>query len=253
MTRKIFEKFGLEIQRKENSNPLRQLFLRLKSAGIGLEYIYDIGAFRGEWTREVAKYSPKSTFILFEPNSFHENYLKEVTKNYHLVLLGKTNRKVKFYSHNGTGDSIYPEFDESGEVRKEFRWEKMSTLDSYISRKGLPLPSMIKLDVQGAEIDILNGSREVLKTTKVVLLECPIVHYNWGSPSILEYLEFMYRENFVPYFVTELHRLGEVLVQIDIAFIHKDTFQERIGDLSQLGFWESNQRRASMDFENKKS
>jgi hypothetical protein len=156
------------------------------------------------------------------------------------VLLSDKSETKKFFSLDGSGDSYYPEFpdDTLQPVVKEIT---SITLDSLVlSRENpLPMPDLIKIDTQGSEVDVLNGSCEVLKQCSVVILECPIVRYNQGAPDIQKYLDFMFGKNFVPIAVVEIHVLREVFVQIDIAFISKKVFSEKISNLDDMGFWKS--------------
>ena len=236
---RILGKFDVQVRRK--SYTAHSEFLeRLAVSGIPINVIWDVGAFKGEWTKETRKYFPNTQIIMFEPNTQHNEYLNKINAEYHNVILGKVDGEVTFYSHGGTGDSIYPEFDETLQPRSEFRKVKSRTIDSIVdTSEHIPAPDFLKLDVQGGEIDVLMGAVKTIKSINVILLECPIVNYNWGSPNIHEYLDFMFVNNFVPFFVTEVHRLQQIVTQIDIAFISEKLFESHINSLNEVGFWES--------------
>jgi len=235
---KLLDSFDLVLKRSSFS-PYLEFLNRLKRSQITIDVIWDVGAFRGEWTEQTKKYIP-GRYILFEPNDQHNPFLKKTSGEIHNMILGKEDNVVNFFSHGGTGDSIYPEFDESLKVRSEFRSARCYKIDSLIKdHQNFPPPDFLKLDVQGAELDVLNGATETIKLVKVILIECPIVNYNLGSPNIHEYLEFMFRNDFVPFFVTEIHRLQQIVTQIDIAFIAENQFESKIKSLSDVGFWAS--------------
>ena len=235
----FLKSFNLEL-RKISSTPLRELFTRLKKSSIELHVIWDVGAYKGEWTRTVSQFCPESKFILFEPNLIHNNFLEVQGYDYYNLVLGNANKTVKFYSHGGTGDSIYPEFDEKLEKRKNYRLVEMVKLDTLVNQRAkFPVPDFLKLDVQGAELDVLSGAIKTLKDIKVILMECPIVHYNWGSPDTSEYLSFMFSHDYIPFFVTEIHRLQQIVTQVDIAFVSAKVFAEKISPLQNVGFWKS--------------
>jgi hypothetical protein len=65
-----------------------------------------------------------------------------------------------------------------------------------IETHALPYPDLIKADVQGAELDVLRGAPKALEHAKLVVLECPIVPYNFGAPTIDEYFLFMDERGF---------------------------------------------------------
>jgi FkbM family methyltransferase len=241
--RKLLSFFDLNITRPSYT-PLNALFERLNRHGIIIQEVWDVGAFKGEWTLEVAKYLPNAKFTLFEPNSSHNSDLARANSRVFNIVLSDKDEKRRFYSHEGTGDSLYPEFDERSKVRKSFRIETCHRIDTLLSRDlNLVTPDFLKLDVQGSELDVLRGVGSHIYEIKVILLECPILHYNWGSPNIQDYLSFLFRSGFVPYFVTEIHRLNEIVTQIDLAFVEKTIFNARIKPLSESGFWFSTEKK----------
>jgi hypothetical protein len=66
------------------------------------------------------------------------------------------------------------------------------TLDAVVNLKKMPPPDMIKMDVQGAELDVLKGAEETLKTAQHVILELQRVEYNKGAPlkdTVIEYMD----------------------------------------------------------------
>lgn len=103
-----------------------------------------------------------------------------------------------------------------------------------ISEK-LPKPDFIKLDVQGAEIDILKGAGGLLDSCTLLLAERPIVLYNLGEPELNEYLAYCKSKGFSPLRITEQHSNKGSLLQIDIIFLknsirknYLETFKTRI-------------------------
>lgn len=65
------------------------------------------------------------------------------------------------------------------------------TLDNIVKENKLDSPELIKIDVQGAELDVLIGATESLKTCEHLIVELRDVEYNIGSPEkeiIIDYL-----------------------------------------------------------------
>ena len=56
--------------------------------------------------------------------------------------------------------------------------------------------NIIKLDVQGSELDILKGGMIFMEKADFILSECSLVEYNVGGPSFDEQLEFFNNNNF---------------------------------------------------------
>lgn len=49
--------------------------------------------------------------------------------------------------------------------------KNMRTLHAVVKHKNKPYPELIKVDCQGAELDIIKGATEVLKHCKYLILE----------------------------------------------------------------------------------
>ena len=82
---------------------------------------------------------------------------------------------------------------------------------------------LIKLDVQGAEVDVMQGGEPIVRKASFVLLEVPFMgQYNAGARSFVEVVAYMNSLGFVPFDVLELHREVCVLLQMDIMFVRKD-------------------------------
>ena len=93
----------------------------------------------------------------------------------------------------------------------------------------------VKIDCQGAELDILAGGQTLLQGTDVVLLECPFAgQYNIGAPSFADYIRTLDALGFAPLDLPELHRANGILCQIDILFLRNTS-----------PYWEAIQQRLS--------
>ena len=206
---------------------LSQFLIDIQDKGLAIHTVYDIGAFKGQWTEEIrATALPDANFILFEANPEHKRWL-EFVSTYYIGLLSDSKRdSIKFYSINGTGDSYYQEntvhYNEDN-----YKLLPCTTLDTVVFDTLLPLPNFIKIDTQGSELDILRGASKVLEHAELVYLECPIIRYNHGAPNIQDYLDFMRQQNFAPIDLLEIHCAEHTLLQVDIMFI-KITTKNRL-------------------------
>lgn len=82
---------------------------------------------------------------------------------------------------------------------------------------------LIKLDVQGAELAVLQGGEALVRQCAFLLLELPFMGmYNHGAPSFAESIAYLDGLGFVPYDLPEMHRESGVLLQIDILFVARE-------------------------------
>jgi len=229
---------------------LRGLIDFLNRNDIELESLLDIGAYKGEFSSYIRSNSRIQKFVLIEPNSSHNLDIASAGFTVFNVLLSNENGERNFYSSNSTGDSYYPELNNDGQV-SNFRIESTTTLDQfYLDHPELELPDFVKIDTQGSELDVLRGGKNVISSAKLVTLELPIVQYNLGSPSLDETLRHMIQANFIPIYLTEVHVVREVLVQIDIVFLKKEIFENLFGPLLDRGFWHTVSRDINVKSQN---
>jgi FkbM family methyltransferase len=187
-----------------------------------INVIYDIGASNGNWSRNIKQnVLPEANMYLFEANSIH---IADLLRTGFSVFVGTALSKpgvkeVTFYTGGTTtGDSYYKENTKWYNDAQSFTLP-CKTLDEVVVEQGIPRPDFIKMDTQGSEVDILDGATITLQTAKLVYLECPIIPYNIGAPSIGEYIEKMRVNSFVPIGVFEVHMGENTLLQIDIMFM----------------------------------
>jgi len=161
--------------------------------------IYDIGACVMHWTNSMKPVWPNAEYILFDGMEAAEFLYQESGYKYNIgVLSDQDNKEVKFYENveQPGGNSYYQEnvahtfgncvFPDSTAVAKI-----AMTLDTIVANKGYPLPDLIKMDVQGAELDIIKGATKMLEHCKHLVLELQHVDFNIGAPSVNEVREYL--------------------------------------------------------------
>ena len=101
------------------------------------------------------------------------------------------------------------------------RTVKAVTIDKVVADEGLEGPYLLKVDVQGAELEALDGARRVLADTELVLLEVSLFEFLRGSPQFFDVVSYMNDRGFVVYDIYgETSRpLDGALGQCDLAFV----------------------------------
>lgn len=210
----------------------RHILMQLCKDGLQIHTVYDIGAHKGRWTKEHARIFPQAKFWMFEANEEHAEKLKTRGHPFFIGVLSSRSELLRFYKKAGTGDSLYREntdhYNEASFIEVHAR-----PLSDVVREKGLPNPDFIKLDVQGAELDILEGASALLPTCALLLLECPLVPYNIGAPDLQTYLNKLKQLGFSPLRITEQHSDAGLLLQMDILFL-QDKARERLYRSSAL-------------------
>ena len=163
--------------------------------------IYDIGACVMDWARNAKLVWPNSEIILFEGISECEDLFKESPFKHHIGVLGdEDGKEVIFYKNVGQphGSSCYRENPEQSSCAENFFGgeehkfkEVICTLDTVCEHKNFPPPDLIKLDVQGCEVDILKGAKKALSSTKDLIVELQHAEYNKGAILADESIKFI--------------------------------------------------------------
>jgi len=177
-----------------------EYLIQLKNEGFEPRVIYDIGACVLHWTNEAQRIWDRAEFVAFEAMDASEFLYQERGLKYHMgVLSDVSGKEVDFYQndyHPG-GNSYYKENEEVNPETVNYfneshrRRLRTVTLDAVRRLKQFPDPDMIKMDVQGAEMDVLKGALETLQTVKHIVLELQVIDYNKGAPKRDEVIAYM--------------------------------------------------------------
>jgi FkbM family methyltransferase len=169
----------------------------LKKGGFNPKVIYDIGSNLLFWTNEVKEIFPDAKIILFEAYPKLEFLYKNY--DYHIGCLSdKDNKSIKFY-HNERktgGNSYYKEYNDEIFPEDQYITLKSETLDSVVEKYNFPKPDFIKMDVQGAELDIIKGGKNTISYCKKMILELQKVEYNIGAPLKDDVINYMNKIDF---------------------------------------------------------
>lgn len=153
--------------------------------------IYDIGACVLHWTTISNEVWPNAQYILFEAMEESEEIFQETNYPYYIGVLSEHDDKEITFYKNVTfpgGNSYYMENPQHSTMASalfanpsnQFK-RKTISLDTIVKNRNFPYPDLVKIDVQGCEVDILRGAQEVLKHAKHLIVELQHVEYNIGA------------------------------------------------------------------------
>ena len=228
LNRFLFNRFNLHVFALADSPTLAGLLYLLKQKKVTIDSVFDIGAYKGFWSREVRKSFPNAEFKLFEPNEIHNKSIVNLGFTPINFLLGRNSGdSVVFYSKGQTGDSYFLE--KNNEYLGSEKVMHTLSLDDFVQNNGFQWPDFLKIDTQGSELEILKGSEAGLSKISVILVELPITSLNIGAATLSEVVLYLEDHNFVPIHLSEIHNVIDILIQIDIAFLRRDIFNEKFG------------------------
>ena len=169
----------------------------LKTKGFTPKYIIDVGCGYGQWTKKLFKFYPSSNYLLFDADKNNKKKLDILKKNnnmldYKICLLSNDNKTYKFYNM-GYGSSI---FEEQTSHNRNIEQISSTTLNQELPNQlKNHTNNLIKLDVQGSELKVLEGLKEKINSFEVIILEVSIHNYNKNSPLFDKVMNYMSKNN----------------------------------------------------------
>lgn len=141
--------------------------------GLGIEkgdVVVDLGANAGAFTVKAVQFAPKIIYA-YEPEPTVFEVLKRNAERYsnvvvHKQAVGKEYDYVDFYKNEYSGDHSLYKRDKTSEVIKV----RQTTLDRIFAEKRLDVIDFLKIDVEGAEYEILENCTR-LKDIKQISME----------------------------------------------------------------------------------
>jgi FkbM family methyltransferase len=215
------------VKRKAAKLSHRNALLRLKALGFAPATVYDIGAYRGGWTRLAGQVFPEAAFVLFEANADNAAHLSGM-RYFTVALSAEDGEKSLFLPREGdaTGTSLYREnsahYDAGNLVVRKVA---TSRLDTLVAAERLPPADLIKIDVQGAELDVIAGAKAALSRCEALIAELSLASYNTNAPLVGETLPAITQLGFRCVDICELHRApGGNVLQADFLFVKPALF-----------------------------
>jgi FkbM family methyltransferase len=185
--------------------------------------ILDVGANVGGWYSECLHSFPNSYIFSIEANEECEDALKVVNPNYLIALLTEENKEYDYYVNDiyrSTGNSIYKELTEHYTEDNTRVVKKQGTrLDDIFTNEYFDL---IKMDVQGAELDIIKGGPKTIQASLGLILEVALKEYNKSSPIYDEIVTYLETIGFKQKLILDDLAYNNELYHQDIFFLNEN-------------------------------
>lgn len=190
----------------------------LKDSGLLPKTIIDVGV--QYETRELRSIFPDSKHVLIEPV---EQYREKIIENYSAIqqkefiwaaassqpgklFLSLIKRDSETTTHSQLSDNY------SSNAGYEV---DVITIDNLCQEKKYEQPYLLKIDIDGKDLEVLKGAEETLKSTSCVVIEAPI-------QTILERTQYLVEQGFVLWDIIDFCYYHGNLSQVDLIFIRRD-------------------------------
>ena len=169
---------------------------------INCQTVVDIGANRGQFSLAVRHFIPNAKIISFEPLAkpteiFRQIFSSDTRVTLHNIAIGPDIEEVSMHvSGKDDSSSLLPisdlqeeKYPGTGEIGTlEVR---VAPLNSVLSEDDIVEPALLKLDVQGFEMDALRGCESLLHKFELIYCECSFVELYTGqklAPDVIAWL-----------------------------------------------------------------
>ena len=181
--RKFFKFFNLKIFYSKEINYLKNL---------RVETVIDVGVANG--TKELLNNFPNSFFYFIEPNPFYWNFIeKKLLKKFKGTL-------YKTAAGNKTGEEEFFDLGVTSSFiqRQDYKLKnkikvKIDKLDNILLNNKFK-NTLLKIDTEGYELEVLKGAEKLLKNTDYCIIEVRLNNINTYNPSDL--IAYLYQRDF---------------------------------------------------------
>lgn len=211
-----------KIIKEVEMNAENRLFEDLRNSGYRPQTIIDVGAHNGLWAKSIQSVFPNSKLIMIEAKEEKRELLESldaVNKDVYISVLSDTTGENIEFHVEGTASSYYPE---TTDVEMSTQIRQTERLDSLLDNESLA-NVLLKLDVQGAELDIINGGTGILDSVSAIYAECSLTEYNEGAPLVEDVISALREKGYVPYSIANKQYRGDQIIQIDVLFVNKNS------------------------------
>jgi len=253
--RTLFRSVGFDVYRVGTGHSMgyerTQLAQLLRQAKpfISPATVIDVGAAYGGFSEECATLFPLSRYVMLEPLVEYRRALQDLEQRHpsmrHICAAAASRAgDIVIHVHPDlVGSSVLREVESGTEVNGVPRTVPAVTIDAVVREMGVKGPFLLKVDVQGAELDVLRGAAETLAETEYVLCEISLFRFFESGPELIDVVTYMKNQGLVAYDLGNLQYrpLDNALSQVDLAFVKEE------GNFRRHHFYATPAQRAKQD------
>jgi len=223
--KRILNKAGFDLRRIDTPMRSLQRGISMLSRYVTPASVLDIGVARGTPELYSAFPATKSAYLLVEANP---NFKTEVERlavslsaQHRMVFCGEKEGTVDFTVYRNQGlSSAYLA------ARSLEQLERLTIptvpLDLLVQETGMKPPYLLKIDVEGAELDVLKGALRTLSQTEAVIIETSIGKRRVGAAEFGDVVCFMREQGFSVFDLLSGSNWKGRLSLVDAVFVRKD-------------------------------
>jgi FkbM family methyltransferase len=204
----------------EGSRVMKHL-RRMRGQGLNPRVVLDVGAAHGDWTKSCLRVFPDAHFVMLEPLPRYGAELSALVRQgveYIPAAAGRTEDTLPLLvPDDPQGSSFLPASREHDSYFKRSVMVRVLPLSSLDIPSG---PTVLKLDVQGYEQEVIAGAEPILDQVEVIIAECSLYPFQQGIPLIHEVVDRVVELGYRIYDTAdEVRWPSGTLAQLDLVFV----------------------------------
>jgi len=232
---KFLSLFNLRIEKISKNERIEDVLSFLLSK-LKIDTTLDVGANEGQFAKKLRNIGYKEKIISFEPLSKVFYNLKKESdkdKNWQVVNIAvgdQDGETIINESNYSLSSSILPMSKLHLEAKKNSNYigkqkASIKKIDTFIDSENLIKNNLfLKIDTQGFEYQVINGSIKNLKNIRAILCELTLVELYEGQRLWLEIVELLAANNFEIWSLEKgfQNSKNKQILQIDCIFLNKE-------------------------------
>jgi FkbM family methyltransferase len=178
--------------------------LKYIDSKIKASVIFDVGANMGNYTKSISEFL-SATIYCFEPSTYVFQKLQQNVshyKNVHCFKIALSDKEgtATLYSRESNHEVsslINTSIDKYGKTTIETVF--ITTLDNFCSHNNIDQIDFLKIDVEGYELSVLNGAKNMLYKKKIIFIQFEFGKFNIDSRTFFRDFWILLHENYIIY------------------------------------------------------